>query len=260
MTATQEKAQEAKFSVAVDGEVVGEYAKRDSAKKREKRERAKNPQANVVFTDLAELERQVEEAIEVEERMAPELAGKEDGFGNAVPTDDQKAMMAAVDAALEQILETSPEEHRAGSPGWAAQQKLTKGEVSQEGYRQVCNGTITLDEAVRRVKDGEEEPAVVTVERERQEKKAANGQKVKREPKPPATWSVEVMDEAGQAVEEVLIDQRPAKEFGGCQYFGRFARGEAKERGRLVVVRNNKTGTTYPFKPRKQKAKVGRGK
>lgn len=87
------------------------------------------------------LERQVREAIEMEEAMADELVGKGDGF-----TDEQRKNYFAENAKV-------------GSPEWAARNNYEKGQIGEEGYAAVLRGDISLDEAIEWVKTGEDTPA-----------------------------------------------------------------------------------------------------
>lgn len=96
---------------------------------------------------------------------------------------------------------------------WAAGSKLAKGEVSQEDYKRVIQGEISLDEAVRRVMDGEVESAIA-VQRRKAENRAAERRAALKEERERMTETT-IMEAQEEQVSELTIE--PVEEDQGYE-------------------------------------------
>jgi hypothetical protein len=282
--------EQATYLVTVDGEKIAEFTNKKSAQSRRRREIKKNPEATVEFVDLSlveeetaaaidpELERQVREAIEVEESMDEELS--EEVQKSALHTYYAPKPEGYTEATPEQV-EASKEVP--SEVKFAAGEKLIKGEISHQGYAQVCRGEIELDEAVRRVQDQEEIgcleelKAIQDPDTRREamneineevggsrfseivvkqiEKKEASKSKPKEKaaPKPKPGWLVEILQEDGSTL--VLHESITSRDFD-AEYGeeGMPRKVLANRHGLPCRVTNLSSGKQYTAKPEKQKA------
>lgn len=87
---------------------------------------------------------------------------------------------------------------------WAAGSKLSKGEISQEDYKKVIQGEMELEEAVRRVMDGEVESAIA-VQRRKAEKQAAERRAALKETRENMTDSATIEAQENQ-VQELTVE------------------------------------------------------
>lgn len=92
-----------------------------------------------------------------------------------------------------------------GTRNWAAGSKLSKGEISQEDYKKVIQGEMELEEAVRRVEDGEVESAI-TVQRRKAEKQAAERRAALRETRERMTESATIETQEQQPMTEITAE------------------------------------------------------
>jgi hypothetical protein len=142
----------------------------------------------------------------------------------------------------------------------AATRAFEERKIGQEGYEAVKSGNITLDEAVRRVKDGEEKPApkpprkaTANPDKRRSEPaKKGKGKSAGKEPRPAGEYEVVALAADGETVEEVIhesITRKALLELTGEKKTAAAFRSIASEKGKRVRATHRGTGTVYRSRP-----------